>query len=437
MRDLAVFGFFAVSIGLTIRRPWLGVLVLAVFSYLNPHRYAWGFALNLPLFQMLFIAVALFTLACKDRQPIPKDWRITTFYLLWAYFFFTTTQALVAYAAWPKLIFVSKIYLPLIFTLILINTREKLYYLIITIASSIGLVAVKGGIFAVATGFNYRVYGPASTQFAENNAFAIAVLMTIPLLILWQRETKQKLIKLGLTGALPLCFAAALSSWSRGALLTMGVLAIVLLWNSKRKYLAIPILIGGVFFASGALPEAWYARMHTVSSYQEDSSAMSRITTWTDGFYFAVSHPITGAGFEGWRYVTHSDWHSSYVEIMAEHGLIAFALWISMIIGSIISLTRLPFLTSHIPEMQWVKNYCHMLRASLLAYMAGTVFLGLSYWDILYQLIFISVLVKQFALQELKERTTGKEESFAMINSTSPHADKIRGFGPAHPPGTL
>ena len=42
----------------------------------------------------------------------------------------------------------------------LINTREKLYYLIITIAGSFGLIAVKGGIWAIMTGFSNRVYGP-------------------------------------------------------------------------------------------------------------------------------------------------------------------------------------------------------------------------------------------------------------------------------------
>jgi hypothetical protein len=45
-----------------------------------------------------------------------------------------------------------------------------------------------------------------------------------------------------------------------------------------------------------------------------------------------------------------------------------------------------------------------MLRASLVAYAAGTVFLGLSYWDIFYHLVFIAVLTKQFVLSELAER---------------------------------
>lgn len=402
MRDIAVLIFIAACILAALRHPWWGVLSLAVFSYLNPHAFAWGFVRTLPAFQILFLVVAFRTLSTKDRQPLPKDWRIPAFILLWLYFLFTTTQAYYPALAWERFWMVTKIYLPFFFTLVLINTREKLYYLIITIAASIGILAVKGGIFSVLSGFSNRVYGPPATQFYENNAFAVAVLISIPLLLLWYRETTNKLIKYGIIAAIPLCFASSLSSWSRGALLAMGVLTLILIWHSKRKYLIIPIILIAGYFAPQYLPEEWFGRMHTIDTYQEDASAMSRIEAWRDGWYHTLKHPFTGSGFEGWRHVTMRDWHSSYVEMFSEHGFVAFGIWMSLIIGTLLSLTRLPRQTYGIPGMEWVKNYCHMLRASLIAYMVGTAFLGLSYWDILYHLIFISVLVKKFALEELE-----------------------------------
>jgi len=383
-----------------IRKPWLGVLALAVFSYLNPHAYAWGFVRGLPLFQILFIVVAINTFITKDKQPIPNDWRVAAFYMLWLYFLLTTTQAYIPYLAWDRLLLISKIYLPFIFTLLLINTREKLFYLIITIAGSIALIGFKGGIFAVATGFSYRVYGPPGTQFSENNAFAIALLICIPLLFLWYHEAKDKRIKYGIMFVIPFCFASALSSWSRGALLTLGVVTLALVWHSKRKYLAIPIIFAGLLFSPQFLPDAWFGRMHTLETYEEDASARGRLDTWADGWNHTLTRPFLGTGFEGWRHVTRKDWHSSYVEMFSEHGFIAFGIWISMIIGTLFSLSTLPRKMIGIPEMKWVRNYCYMLRISLLAYMAGTAFLGLAYWDILYHLIFISVLVKKFALEE-------------------------------------
>ncbi len=135
MRDIAVLMMLFGGIALAFRAPWLGVLALAVFGYLNPHRYAWGFSTTLPVYTALFLAVGLsFIFNKEDSQRVPRDWRIPVFYLFWAYLVVTTIDAIAPTVAWPKLIETSKIYLPLFFTLVLINSREKLRYLIITIA---------------------------------------------------------------------------------------------------------------------------------------------------------------------------------------------------------------------------------------------------------------------------------------------------------------
>ena len=401
MRDYVVLIFLAGCIYAALKKPWLGVLSLAVFSYLNPHAYAWGFVRSLPVYYVLFLVVAFRTFTAKDKDSIPKDWRITVFILLWIYFAITSTQAYFPDIAWQRFWFITKIYLPFFFTLVLINTRFKLYCLVVTIAASIGIVAVKGGLFAILHGFSARVYGPPDTQFAENNAFAVAMLICIPLLLIWQRETRNSLFKKGILLAIPIIYAASLCSWSRGALITMTVLTLMLILNSKHKFLAIPLVLVGAFFVKDYLPQEWFGRMHTLETYQQDSSAMSRIQAWTDGWNHTLEHPFVGAGFDGWREVTQRDWHSSYVEMFSEHGFIAFGLWLSLIVGTLISMTTLPNKTFQVEGMEWVANYCFMLRASLICYMVGTAFLGLSYWDLLYHLIFIAVLVKKIALEEL------------------------------------
>ncbi len=401
MRDYVVLIFLAGCIYAALKKPWLGVLSLAIFSYLNPHAYAWGFVRSLPVYYVLFLVVAFRTFTAKDKDSIPKDWRITVFILLWIYFAITSTQAYFPDIAWQRFWFITKIYLPFFFTLVLINTRFKLYCLVVTIAASIGIVAVKGGLFAILHGFSARVYGPPATQFEENNAFAVAMLICIPLLLIWQRETRNSLFKKGILLAIPIIYAASLCSWSRGALITMTVLTLMLILNSKHKLLAIPLVLVGAFFVKDYLPQEWFGRMHTLETYQEDSSAMSRIQAWTDGWNHTLEHPFVGAGFDGWREVTQRDWHSSYVEMFSEHGFIAFGLWLSLIVGTLISMTTLPKKTFQVEGMEWVANYCFMLRASLICYMVGTAFLGLSYWDLLYHLIFIAVLVKKIALEEL------------------------------------
>ncbi len=408
MRDFVVLVFLVGCIYAALKKPWLGVLSLAVFSYLNPHAYAWGFVRSLPVYYVLFLVVCFRTLTAKDKDRLPKDWRITVFILLWLYFAITSTQAYFPDIAWQRFWFVTKIYLPFYFTLVLINTRFKLYCLIVTIAASIGVVAFKGGLFAILHGFSARVYGPPNTQFEENNAFAVAMLICIPLLLIWQRETINPLFKKGILFVIPIIYAASLSSWSRGALLTMAILTLILILNSKHKLLAIPLVVLGAFFVKDYLPQEWFGRMNTIETYQTDASAMSRVEAWTDGWNHTLEHPFVGAGFEGWMYVTQRDWHSSYVEMFSEHGFVAFGLWLSLILGTLVNLTNLPKKTSKFEGMEWVSNYCSMIRASLICYMVRTAFLGLSYWDLLYHLIFIAVLVKKFALKEL----VSKQKSF-------------------------
>jgi putative inorganic carbon (hco3(-)) transporter len=401
MRDIFLAFALMGALGYTLARPWIGVLLLAVMSFMSPQVFTYGFMRTAPIYMVSFaVAMLAFTYA-KEKRAIPKDWRVVVFYLLWAWFVVTTLDSVVPQYAWIRLVEVSKIYLPLLLTLVLITTRERLLALLVTIACAIGLVATKGGLFAVAKGFSHRVWGPDNTMYGGNNEFAIATLMVIPLLLLWQRETSSPRIRLVLMGVIPLCFASALCSWSRGALLAMTALVGLLLLHSKRKWLAAPLIGVGAVLAIGVLPEEWFGRMQTLETYDEDESAMGRINTWVDGINYAFANPITGAGFDGWLVVSRRDWHSTYVEALAEHGFVGLALWGSLLLGSIVSLTRLAAFGRANPPVAWVVHYAYMLRASLVAYAVGGLFLGITYWDLFYQLVFCGVLMRTIAHEEL------------------------------------
>ncbi len=122
MRDILVVIMLFTAVVYAWKSAWLGVLGLAVFSYLNPHTFAWGFSRTLPCYQILLIVVFVSFLKDKDRQPLPNDWRVKVFYILWFYFLITTLNALVLEFAWSKLIEVSKIYVLFILILFIINT---------------------------------------------------------------------------------------------------------------------------------------------------------------------------------------------------------------------------------------------------------------------------------------------------------------------------
>src|SRR5210317_1109042 len=119
MRDLIVLALTFGSSFLALIRPWMGVLALAVFAYMSPHRYAWGFSRDFPVFFIVFIATVLgMLLNSKDTQSFP--WTKQTITMLFLLVWFTLTTFLSpdfpieAKNQWIK---VNKVYLGLIPTL--------------------------------------------------------------------------------------------------------------------------------------------------------------------------------------------------------------------------------------------------------------------------------------------------------------------------------
>jgi len=398
VRDLAVLSILIASVALIFSRPWLGVLALAVFGYMHPQGYAPGFMHDFPVYKVLFGATVAATLVSRQWRLPPRDWRLVALLLLWGWFLFTSFHAKVQWAAWPRFAEVSSVFALFLLTLMLIDTREKLFCLLVAIAASFALVTLKGGYWALMTGFADRVYGPPDSQFYDNNLFAIAVVMNIPLLLLWLREARGTALRAALMVAVALSAAAAVSSWSRGALISLGLTTLVLLWYSKRKYLMLPLVIGAIALATVTLPEGWFERMETIAHHEQDQSAQSRLNAWRVGWLNAKTFPLTGVGLDGYHYsLVTMDWHNSYVEVLAEHGFVGFGLWALLLFGTMASLVHLAWRARRAPALAWVRSYSQMLVASLVAYAAGSVFLGISYWDILYQLIALSVVLGALA----------------------------------------
>jgi putative inorganic carbon (hco3(-)) transporter len=399
VRDLSIFLLLAAFAGAALYRPWLGVLGLAVVAYMSPHVYGKVMA-TFPAYLLVFAATTVSVLLRRQWHGLFWDWRLGLLLLLWAWFLVTTLQSMAPYAAWPRFAEVSKSLIPLLFTLLLIDTREKLFYLIVTIAVSFALLTLKGGYWALLSGFTDRVYGPPGSQFYDNNQFAVVATMNIPLLLLWYRQVDSKRLRWVLLGAVALSVVAVLSSWSRGGLVALVVMALFQFGQSRRKLIVIPILVLSLALAWAALPEKWFARMETVATWQQDASALGRLRAWDAGASYALRHPYTGGGFDGWRHVTQGeiDWHSSYVEILAEHGVLGFVLWSALLLGSLVKLGRLG---KGRGAPAWVVDYGLALRASLAAYAAGALFLGITYWDLLFHLIVISVLVSAIHAREI------------------------------------
>ncbi|MCP3866949.1 MAG: putative O-glycosylation ligase, exosortase A system-associated [Gammaproteobacteria bacterium] len=423
LRDLAVLLILIAFIPLIFQRPWTGVLALAVFDYLNPHEYVPGFMNSFPTSKLLFVVTVLATviaIASKRltlRWVLP-DWRPGLMVALAGWFYITSQDSVAPPFVWPMFEHVIKSLLVIALTLFLIDTREKALALIAVIALSFSLVAIKGGYWAFMTGFQDRVYGPPGSAYADNNHFAVASMMTLPLLILLFREVRSRALQVLLVVSMAACLTATLSSWSRGGLVTLTVTLVLLLLFNRRKMLALPVLLVPVA-AYLLLPGKWSERMQ--SMVDPESSAAGRLAIWRLGLDYMKEDPWTGSGFQGWLYVgdrggSLRDWHSAYIEILAEHGIIGLAIWGALLVGSIGSLLWLTWQTRQGRGPDWINNYSSMLAVSLIAYATGALTVGISYWPVYFQLILVSAILHCLASARLIGNAQ-KTNSLPALNS--------------------
>jgi probable O-glycosylation ligase (exosortase A-associated) len=355
---------------------------------------------DFPVYRTLFAATLLGALFTRDRALPPRDWRVAALVLLWLGVFAATQHAAFPVNAWPRFVEFSGSLGATVLVLLLINTRQKLFLLLATIALAFAVVTIKGGYWAVIHGFADRVYGPPGSQYHDNNHFAVAAVMTIPLLLLWLRNSHGLWLKGVLAVVIGLSVLAVLSSWSRGGLLAFGVALLLLLLDSRRALWSAVPLLGVLLVAVLFFPDQWFDRMHSIASYETDSSAQSRIEVWKRAIGFVQLYPVLGTGFESFQFGKPSfDWHNVYIELSVEQGLLNFVFWAALVGGVLLGLSQLIRNAAPGPEAPWIRDYSVALRASLAAYCVGGMFLGIAYWGLLYLLLGAAIVLLSLAAQ--------------------------------------
>lgn len=420
LRDLSLILILLLLIRLTLYQPWLGVLALAFLAYMQPQSFVDPPVSDLPIFLIMVLATMLAAILSKQSQAPPWDWRLVVFGLLWLLFFVSTVNAVLPWYAWPRFFELSEILLPLMLTWWLIDTREKLFYLLATISASVLVVSFKGGYWAVMNGFGDRVYGPPGSQYYDNNHFAILMVMNLPLLTIWLREVKYPPLKILLMAGIGISIAAIISSWSRGAILMLVPTVMLMILGARHKLPLLLSVIAALLLLATQVPDKWYQRMDLIANYQQDKSAMDRLQSWQVGLDYITRRPLLGGGFwarqaiidtgydgvsgESTDLRSNLGWHSAYITMATEHGLPALFLWLLLLVGSIVSLARMAWACRGIATMHWVVDYSVMLMASLIAYGIGSAFLALPYLDIWFHLVVVSVVLKSISRVEADSR---------------------------------
>ncbi|TCH96294.1 putative O-glycosylation ligase, exosortase A system-associated [Roseococcus sp. SYP-B2431] len=400
MRDLV---FVAVMLGLlplAVYRPFVGVLLWCWISFMNPHRLVYGFAMELPWAVAVFAAT--FTGAILSGELRRPRVDALTFLLLALLVCITVTSVTalgVPADVWAKHDAVMKVILGLLLTSALLTERRRVHALVWAMVIAIGYYGVRGGIFAIATGGNYRVWGPPQTMITDNNHLAAAMLVTLPLMNYLRLQSQHRVVRNGLAVAMALTLLAAVGSYSRGALLGLCAVAALMWWRSHAKVLSAAVLAVVLTGAITFMPPQWMDRMHTLGEYQADGSATGRLELWGISWKLALDRPLLGTGFTGpyTREVVDRvapggparAVHSIWFELLSEQGFVTFAVWLAMTLTGAYWSQRLIRSTRGRPELAWAHDLGRMSQASLVAYVVSGTFLSLSYWDFYWTLLVV------------------------------------------------
>ncbi|GHU08822.1 O-antigen polymerase [Betaproteobacteria bacterium] len=382
-------------------------------SLMSPHRYCYGFAYSAPVAAIAAGSVLLGLMMTKERENPLKgtsvNWMLVfafwmTLSWLLGYGIQSSDPEIVSrdYDLWSRVI---KIFLMLIMALALLRNRFHIIAFVWVTAMSLAIIGTKGGVFTIAHGGSYHVFGPPGTQVSDNNHFALALVMLIPLLHFLQLQLKQGWGRHVMSILMLLCAASALGSQSRGGMLALSAMGAVLWWRSPRKGMMILALLAVVVAILPMLPDAWWERMGTISEYDQDASSMGRIRSWKVATQVALNH-IFGAGMYYHHPIIFAMWddeqggliaaHSVYFQILGNHGFIGLFLYLMIGVSTFRSAGWLRKHARSIPQAQWTAHLGSMVQVSMVGFAVGGAFLSMGYYDLQFNMMAMVVLARHW-----------------------------------------
>lgn len=404
MRSIAVLLMVFLGAAWALAHPYVGVLVWTWVSIMNPHKLTWGAAQNFPVAAVVAVATLMGMLFTKDKKQffISSPSAMLMLFMLWVcitYLFSNITEA-----STEMLLRVLKIDLMILVALVLLYSKQHITALVWVLVLSLGFFGVKGGIFTLATGGSYRVYGPGGF-IGENNAMALALVVVIPLMYFLYEQAHKVWLRYSCLAALVLTAISVIGSQSRGALLAVVAMMLLLWLRGRKKLLLGTLMVVGSILLLVFMPESWHARMETIGTYQQDTSAMGRINAWWMTWNVARDN-IFGGGFDMYNQAMFSIYapnpqdvhvaHSIYFSVLGEHGFIGLALFLTMWILTWRWAGWLRKNATGNPETEWAAVLGGMCQVSLVGYAVGGAFLSLAYFDLPYNILALVILARRW-----------------------------------------
>lgn len=436
MRDIVVVIGMLVLLAYAAYRPILAIYIWTWFSLLSPHRVAFGFSYDIPFNKMIAAITLMVAIVSNEPRKLPGG---IIFWALMLFWFWTTLTTFTGEWFDHSWSFYKSHIIPvivhIILVLIFVNTKLRLHALVWCFCLALGWHAGKIAIVTIIEGGSIggsEDFGPPETMISDRNHFALALVMTLPLMFYLYRTTPQRWMR-NLILLVSLCaLIAVIGTSSRGGFAAMIVMLAYLWWKSRNKFVYGAAITGFLMLAFFLMPQEWKERVYSIASVTEkadpwsdrkdvgDLSFNQRTMVWGIARKMAADSPILGKGIRavqlrevGLIYYdeTHplygTEWymsraaHSIYFEVLADSGYAGLLIFCALGVITWIRLAFLIRMTKNRPDFLWAALLASMLQVSFIGYYFGGALLSLAYYDGAHLLFCMAIILDRLVREEL------------------------------------
>lgn len=408
MRDLIYHGAWLFILPLTLASAHLGVSIWVWVALLPPNDLLYGrLGIVLP-FNKLVAASAFFALVTSQTK---KDFYADKLIILVMVYglIVTLSYVLSPYDSAFSDLQYDKLWKEIVLFILITGvmfSQHRLHQVALVVSLAFGFVMVKEGIIFLLTAGGHKI--EAIGTVGDNNGVAMALLMTIPLLLYCAKYSAERWVRLGMYATATLGTVTVIATYSRGGFIGMLVLCLMLLKGSKYKVRALIAVSVVAMVVFALLPDNYLSRMGTISDATSDDSFSIRLLAWKINYLMALDHPFLGNGlyaslnWQNWS--SHlgeaTTWlfpsplvmktfvaHSIYFQVLGDTGFVGLFLFVAILLTALVKTIQTQRIVRRDPALEWSGDLARATQMSLAVYCVSGAALSLVYFELLYILL--------------------------------------------------
>jgi probable O-glycosylation ligase (exosortase A-associated) len=425
----------AVGLFYSLHGPFYLLLFYLWNAYFRPELWVWYDFVS-PLRLSFTLGIGLAAAVVLQVRRVRWNLRLLLMVLFFGQCCVSLYEAENPEWSWNYWIEFSKVFLVSCAISVLVTNLQRYRITLLVIAYSIGLEAAKQG-------WAQMILNPGAQNvnqhpvLGDNNGVGFGMMMIIPVFVALARTANARSERFVHWFFVIGLFYRGISTYSRGAFLSAGVLGAILLWRSQRRLPVLAVVALLSILTVNVMPDQFWERMRSINAPAEDrdQSQQGRLYFWGVAFRMAESNPLKGVGFNGYRpafarydpsggqlYGEDRAVHSAWFGVLAELGYPGFVLFVVLLLSTLMACGRMrrAYKQSQSADAKALAVYATALETSLLVYAVGVTFLNGQYNEMYWHFLGLSLALQTIAVtvsatQERRDVNAAVTARFATV----------------------